>query len=819
MQERVPKNIGCWFHALLLLAIFYGIVFSPFLFGGWSFLSVDAHYTNYPLLTLFKDRYLTGDFIWNDLNFHGFPMGLGFSFCFHLLLYPLIHFLSPISTLHWGTMLYITFGAFFFCLLLRRLKCSFYASLLGATLYGLGAWAWIFDLTISAALLTFPLLILCIIENQKKPIAMTILGSILIGAIWLMVHLQFAVILITCGGIIALVISMKEKNGFKSLMLFMIMAMVGTLIGLVRTLPIYAYGLLSPRTAMTIADASQGRTLGTSFPIQYFFPRLNLSFLSGTPDFSPYIGPVALLLVFVAIFTRFREPLTRFLVISYTLILILSLPNSPLYALLFHIPPFNFLRGATRWLLIANIIATTLAALGFDAVVKGAGDKTRIMISKFFVLLGSVAFAGAAAASAIPFVFKGFSGSISRSFDWRFARFAQDINPELQQFSSTMKEFTESFLQALGSGFNNQYGILEGNILFPLLALIIAGIGLGYAWKHVPKKRRPLFLLILNIITILPVFVAWGIRESVPRTIYETPSKTMQYLKDKEGMSFAFMPQIGLRDKLKLPYPETTDEEMQQATMAYIPASYNLYALLPSADLYDRIASKRMGRLQGAIGTRTASMYGFEEFSWSPIPIEEKLNILAQRHALLDILNITHVISMFSLEEVQLQKVFTEEVGPHRIPIYIYNNKTARPFAYFAQQVVLKEPDSDESYDFLINEKWPSTKTLIECKGCNAAKRFTADGIIDVTEKTPHKTLLRSYSPDEQWLILSQNYMPGWHVFVDEEEVSPALAHSTFFAINLTPGEHQVMLSFSYPQLMKDSIKLIRKPNESIWIN
>lgn len=326
MQEHtiIPKPRR-WYHAIGIISIFYGVVFSPFLFGGLSFLSVDANYTNYPLLTLFKDRYLTGDFIWNDLNFHGFPMGLGFSFNFHFPLYPLIHFLSPISTLHWGMMLYVTLGAFFFWILLRRFHCSFVASILGATFYGLGAWAWIFDLTISAALLTFPLLILCIIESPKRPLLMTILGSILIGAIWLMLHLQFAVILITCGGVVALVSSIK-KIKLKPLVPFVIMALVGTTIGFIRTLPIYAYGLLSPRTAMTITDASQGRTLGSSFPIQYFFPGLNFPLLSGTPDFSPYIGPVALLLILIALRERWKEPLTRFLAISYALILILALP-------------------------------------------------------------------------------------------------------------------------------------------------------------------------------------------------------------------------------------------------------------------------------------------------------------------------------------------------------------------------------------------------------------------------------------------------------------------------------------------------------------
>ena len=92
-----------WEGVLIVLAVFAALLLSPFLFFGQAFLAVDAHYTYYPLLTLFKTRLWSGDFLWNDLNFHGFPMGLGITYQWHLLLYPLIAFLSPITTLHWGS--------------------------------------------------------------------------------------------------------------------------------------------------------------------------------------------------------------------------------------------------------------------------------------------------------------------------------------------------------------------------------------------------------------------------------------------------------------------------------------------------------------------------------------------------------------------------------------------------------------------------------------------------------------------------------------------------------------------------------------------
>ena len=85
-------------------------------------------------------------------------------------------------------------------------------------------------------------------------------------------------------------------------------------------------------------------------------------------------------------------------------------------------------------------------------------------------------------------------------------------------------------------------------------------------------------------------------------------------------------------------------------------------------------------------------------------------------------------------------------------------------------------------------------------------------------ERSATQLVLGTSSEVEQWVIVAQNYLPGWKVTVDGREPKPALAESIFFAIPVPPGNHTVKLQFSLFTLLRDSLALLFHPEESIWL-
>jgi len=75
-----------------------------------------------------------------------------------------------------------------------------------------------------------------------------------------------------------------------------------------------------------------------------------------------------------------------------------------------------------------------------------------------------------------------------------------------------------------------------------------------------------------------------------------------------------------------------------------------------------------------------------------------------------------------------------------------------------------------------------------------------ADGDpIDIVSTTPNRVELRVKSSQEKRLIWSQNFYPGWQVWVDGAKKTVFPYQDTWISVTAPPGEHRILFAF-YPQ-------------------
>lgn len=789
---------------LLLHTIFFAFLFAPFLggtrlFGG----DADAALFHYPVMRLFAERAFSRDLLWNDLNFHGFPTFLGQAYPLHPLLGIFTLLGTSIAALNWTIALHPLLGAFFFSILIRQEGISTAGSFIAGLAYAVALRSWFFDVTITGLLPLFPLLLLSVRHAAKNHWVALPGGAAVIALAWYTLHFHFTLLLLTGAGLYCLAHAVRNRNRVRAIVFaFGGMVALGTMMGLARLLPTLAYGLLSFRTEMPLAYVMD-RGIGTRYPLLYLFPHFPFPLLRGGADFSPYVGPVILACIIAGIAHCWRERRVRLLLAIYAVTLILAMRNSPLYALLYHIPPFNFLRSPTRWPLIGAFALAAVAGMGFDVLAQNRASRSRTVLAWTFCGIGALAAAGGAAAALLPLLLKLFPG---------LGNGIIAIAAAFQPHASTREA------GYLASIIAKNYGIGNPTLLLPTVAMIFAGVALHpKIWDRIADTKRRAALAASAALTLLIVIFPTQIKSSKDIATYATPTGVQQFLKQEGGLSLSFLPGSAMRAALQTGTYKTSLPEIQRAELSYLPANMNLFRLSPSADYYDRLASKRMGRLLALVGADRPSIAPEETLAMQPSGIQRKMEELRERRSILDILNVRHIVSGWPLETVGFAKEFTEEVTDGRIPVSVYGNPSARPFAYFVKNAELMEPNAEAAYARLRDRAWKADETLIECQGCSGRQSFTAKGTIDILRRSPIFLETQTSSSSPQWLVLSQNFLPGWSLHVDGSPARGALAHSSFAAAFLPTGNHTVTLSFTLRKLFEDSWSLVARRDAVLW--
>jgi hypothetical protein len=131
--------------------------------------------------------------------------------------------------------------------------------------------------------------------------------------------------------------------------------------------------------------------------------------------------------------------------------------------------------------------------------------------------------------------------------------------------------------------------------------------------------------------------------------------------------------------------------------------------------------------------------------------------------------------------------------------VRVYENRHAMPTAYVVHKTVLKEKE-DEVLAEVANPAFDARSVaVIEDKNLPPLTGADVPSVADEVNsvRTDNNTLSIDVKIDKPgFLVVTDQYFPGWHAVVDGAEVPIAHANYLFKGIPIGPGTHQVVFYF-----------------------
>jgi len=124
----------------------------------------------------------------------------------------------------------------------------------------------------------------------------------------------------------------------------------------------------------------------------------------------------------------------------------------------------------------------------------------------------------------------------------------------------------------------------------------------------------------------------------------------------------------------------------------------------------------------------------------------------------------------------------------------VYRNNLAYPRAFMVYQYVQLSDDT-EIVKLLNSPDFDSRNIVIlkeRLEPFVADSRAASQGLANITEYTPNRVTIKVSTPSAGFLLLTDQYYPGWQAFVNNKETKIFQADYAFRAILIPPGESTV---------------------------
>ena len=156
-----------------------------------------------------------------------------------------------------------------------------------------------------------------------------------------------------------------------------------------------------------------------------------------------------------------------------------------------------------------------------------------------------------------------------------------------------------------------------------------------------------------------------------------------------------------------------------------------------------------------------------------------------------DLLNVRYVMTRQTAEPPTGLDLINTAEG-----VSIYENKNALPRAFVVgRAVAVSSPDdalaalADPSFD-------PRTTAVIQSQISDLKSQISNLGSTTIIEDKRNRVVIETQTGGEGYLVLSDNYYPGWKAYVDGVETELLRANHTMRAVKLTGGSHVVSFDF-----------------------
>ncbi|PIR80330.1 MAG: hypothetical protein COU25_00660 [Candidatus Levybacteria bacterium CG10_big_fil_rev_8_21_14_0_10_35_13] len=162
-----------------------------------------------------------------------------------------------------------------------------------------------------------------------------------------------------------------------------------------------------------------------------------------------------------------------------------------------------------------------------------------------------------------------------------------------------------------------------------------------------------------------------------------------------------------------------------------------------------------------------------------------------RRNRLMSFLNVNYFI--FKKDEIPVS-LTKETIVWENDKWYIAQRKQSLPHAYLVNKLeVVKEEDKE--LNLLFNSSFDLSTTAVveqEILGIPQLKEIDKGSMAIIKEYRENNVLIETHSSSDSFLVLSDNFYPGWNAYVDDKEVSIYRTNYTFRGVKIPHGVHIV---------------------------
>jgi len=754
------KNIrSAW--PVFILAMLSFVYFADLFISKeiFSFRDLSRYY--YPLRLFSVELIKSGNFpFWNPYIACGHPL---FATLQSVVLYPLsiIYYIGNFDTaFNLFIVLHVFLGGLFFYFLMKDLKYSKAASLISAMVFSYGGYLIsVINLTTTlASAIWFPLVFLFykrLIERGK--IGYLILTSVFLGIMFLggePTPLYSTIFLL---GLYTLIVSFSDgKKLLKNLLLYTLCIALFALLFSFQILPLWELVSLSDRTYSSFDKATfwsfHPRNV-VNFLLPFFHgPPLLRSYDEPSPLTQDwlllsYLGIMPTILFIISIIFK-KDRCTTFFKVGFIAGLIFIFGRfTPLYEILYrYVPGFSFIRYPVKFFFINAMCFSYLCGAGFSEYWRRVKikDPALLRFSKGLLILGFIV-------SIIFLMLYLFKGMILSQIV---------IHSEHLELAQDGKALAH-YLRIATNFFN-----MRRMFVFIIAGALILFVG---------SKKRLKEAVFVSLIATLIFVDYYGekniqVNPSVSKEALHRVTPNLRIIKEDKGLFRVYTSRE--QGKINEVLRGTTYEEAIFNSIDSLCANRPMEHGIQTARGYLSIHNARYAKIMIMLDTA---------------PLPSSTNIL-------NMLNVKYILTPEKIDDSSCRFV-------NKGAAYLYENTRALPRAYLVPDYVVLEDEKDIADKMRLEEWDPESEVILEEEPELVSRiplPVSRKEHVDIASYESNEVIIEVNVKDEpKFLVLADNYYPGWQVEVDGEKERLYRANFILKSVFLPPGEHTVRFYYN----------------------